>query len=85
MRKSLILSTVLAGLAATSALAGITVGAPLGTDDAAITQKLTDAGYAVTRIEREDDEIEITATRDGRKYEIELNRNGEVREIELDD
>ena len=85
MKKTLILTAALVGIAGTAALAGVTVGEPLGTEDAVITQKLQEAGYQVTEIEREDDEIEVTATKDGQEFEIEIRADGTIEEIELED
>lgn len=85
MRKSVALTVAIAATLSTAALANITVGQPVGVEDAEITATLEAAGYTVTEIEREEDEIEVEADRDGRSYEIELSTTGEVIGIELDD
>jgi len=73
-------------LLSTAAFASVSIHDKLGTEDAAITAKLVAAGYDVTEIERERDEIEIEATRNGRAYEFELDpKTGEVIGVELDD
>lgn len=68
-----------------AALAQVTLGQSLGTTDDAIRAKLTEAGYAVSEIEHERDEIEVKATQDGKKIEIELSGDGTIKSIELED
>lgn len=61
-------------------------GDVVGTDEAAIRAALEADGYTVQNIEREDDEIEVHATRDGQAYEVELSaETGAILEIELED
>ena len=68
------------------ALAQITVGDTLGTEDDAIRAQLEQQGYAVEEIEREDGEIEVDVRKDGQEFEIVINaQTGAVEEIEEDD
>ena len=75
----------LALLIPSAALAQVTLGQNLGTTEAAIRASLTEAGYTVTDIDFDSDEIEIEAVRNGQKYEIELTLQGVVKEMQLDD
>lgn len=68
------------------AFAAINVGDKAGVTDAEIRGSLEAAGYKIDEIEREDDEIEVTATLNGRTVEIEIApKTGEIQEIELED
>jgi hypothetical protein len=43
-------------------------------------------GYAVTAYKRERGEVEVEATKDGRRWELEVDpRSGEIREIEAEE
>ncbi|MDF0601088.1 PepSY domain-containing protein [Psychromarinibacter sp. C21-152] len=55
--------------------AGLRRGAPdrAGLDDAAIREMIAAEGYQITRYERERGEIEIYATRDGRRWELKVD------------
>jgi len=69
------------------ALAGspVATGTPKLSDEQ-ITEMLAKEGYAVLRIEREHDEIEVDATRDGEQWELELNpETGKIVKKELED
>ena len=60
-------------------------GAPAapGVDDAAVKAMLVEQGYAVTKYKRERGEIEVDATRDGKRWELEIDtRSGTIRELE---
>lgn len=84
---------VLATLALATALlatpvsaADLTLGTVLGTTAEEITTALAADGYTVRKYEREHGYIEVKADRDGRRYEIEVDRKtGTVTAIELDD
>ena len=76
---------VLGSLFPAIALAQVTVGDLVGTDDQTITATLNAAGYEVVEIEREDDELEVEVIWNGEEWEIELSDTGHVIEIELDD
>lgn len=75
----------LALLIPSAALAQVTLGQNLGTTEAAIRASMTEAGYTVTDIDFDSDEIEIEAVRNGQKYDIELTLQGVVKEMQLDD
>jgi hypothetical protein len=55
-------------------------------DDAAVKAALAAQGYAVTGFKRDGDEIEVEATRDGRRWELEVDpRSGAIREMESEE
>ena len=87
MKKARNMAILFAALAIpVSALAAVSVGDAVGTDDDAIRAKLEAAGYVVDEIEREDGEIEVEASLDGREVEIEISSDtGTVLEMELED
>ena len=69
-----------------AAIAGLDVGASVGTTDADIRAALTQMGYAVQEIEIEDDGIEAEVTLEGVAYEIEIAAStGQITEIALED
>ena len=50
-----------------------------GLDDASIRELIAAEGYRITKYEREGREIEVYATRDGRRWELEVDRaTGEI-------
>ncbi len=62
------------------------VGQTLGTDAAAITAALKEAGYDVGEIEREDGRIEVEARNADGRWEIRVDREtGKVSKVERDD
>ncbi len=87
MRKTSKLAVLCAAIAIpASALAAVSVGETVGTSDEEIRAKLEAAGYMVDEIEREDGEIEVEASLDGRSFEIEIAPDsGIVVEMELED
>lgn len=81
---ALALSAILLGTPVSAA--DLTLGTVLGTTAEEITAALAADGYTVRKYEREHDYIEVKADRDGRRYEIEVDRKtGAVTAIELDD
>ena len=87
-----VLATVTAGLAAALLSAGVanavelTVGAKLGVTAAEIVAALATEGYEVTKYERERREIEVEATRDGRRWEMKIDpQSGEIVRLKQDD
>ena len=67
------------------ALAVVNVGDQLGTTESAVRAQLEADGYTVHEFEVEDGEMEVTATKDGQTFEIEMSASGQVLEIELED
>ncbi|RED12058.1 PepSY domain-containing protein [Pontivivens insulae] len=68
------------------ALAQVDIGDRLGTTENAIRASLQSQGYDVLEVEREGDEIEFEAVRDGTYWEIEVSAvTGMVVGIELDE
>ena len=65
---------------------GVKPGVMLGVEDAAVTQALTEKGFEVRKIEREDGEFEVYALRDGTRYEIYIDpETGEILKVKEDD
>jgi predicted fused transcriptional regulator/phosphomethylpyrimidine kinase len=63
-----------------------TVGAKLGVTAAEIVAALAAEGYEVTKYERERREIEVEATRDGRRWEMKIDpQSGEIVRLKQDD
>lgn len=59
-------------------------GDTLPVDEDALRAELQAQGYTIDEIETEDGEIEVTVTRDGTSYELELEGgSGTITEIEL--
>ena len=84
MFKTLATSLALSAALATGALATN----PVELTDAntkQIRQVLTDQGYEVAKIKIEDGMYEAYAKKDGKRYEVFLNGDFEIVEIELDD
>lgn len=83
MTRSLI-AAALAAAAATGALAAEpAVGERLGTEPGAISAALGESGWEMTRFEREDGRIELTAVREGRRVEAYLDpADGTVARVE---
>ncbi|NOD34502.1 MULTISPECIES: PepSY domain-containing protein [unclassified Ruegeria] len=68
------------------AMAQINIGHVLGSSEADIRSALEAQGYTISEVETEQDEIEIYAFLNGKKYEIEVSpETGAVIEIELAD
>lgn len=56
-----------------------------GTSEDAIRAELEQMGYEIVEFETDDDEYEVKVTREGRRYEIEIERDsGLVKEFEQD-
>ncbi len=86
IQKSLTLLAAAAVLIPTLAFAEVSVGDKLGTTEAEIRASLMAAGYEVSSVEIEKDEIEIVASTGGKKFEIEIAPDtGSIAAIELDD
>lgn len=76
MFKTLTTAFALTGLLATASFAS---DAPVPDDvKLAITTKLTEQGYTVGKIKREDGMFEAYARKDGKKYEVYLNADMEI-------
>jgi len=83
--KTLTLVTLLIGAPAL-AMANISVGDTVGTDEAEIRAVVEAQGYTVTEIEIEDGEIEVEVLLDGVETELVVDMTtGIVTEIELED
>jgi len=83
--KTLTLVTLLIGAPAL-AMANISVGDTVGTDEAEIRAVVEALGYTVTEIEIEDGEIEVEVLLDGVETELVVDMTtGIVTEIELED
>jgi len=68
------------------AMANISVGDTVGTDEAEIRAAVEAQGYTVTEIEIEDGEIEVEVLLDGVETELVVDMTtGIVTEIELED
>ena len=68
----------------TYALAELAVGDVVGTTEAEIRASMEGAGYAVSAVEIEADEVEIEASLNGQEYEIDVSpADGTVAEIEM--
>ena len=87
MIRTALLAAVFSVVMTTAGLASdLTLGTVLGTTPEAITEALSSAGYTVRKQEREHGRIEVKVTRDGKRYEIEVDaKSGEVTAIEIDD
>lgn len=71
---------------AQTALAQVSPGQTIGTDEAAIRAALEAAGYTVRQVERKrDGKHEVDAVFDGHALEIDISSDGQITEIELDD
>ena len=83
--KTLTLVTLLIGAPAL-AMANISVGDKVGTDEAEIRAVVEAQGYTVSEIEIEDGEIEVEVLLDGVETELVVDMTtGIVTEIELED
>ncbi len=83
--KTLTLVTLLIGAPAL-AMANISVGDTVGTDEAEIRAVVEAQGYKVTEFEIEDGEIEVEVLLDGVETELVVDMTtGIVTEIELED
>lgn len=83
--KTLTLVTLLIGAPAL-AMANISVGDTVGTNEAEIRAVVEAQGYTVTEIEIEDGEIEVEVLLDGVETELVVDMTtGVVTEIELED
>jgi len=83
--KTLTLVTLLIGAPAL-AMANISVGDSIGTDEVEIRAAVEAKGYIVEEIEVEDGKIEVEVLMDGVETELVLDMTtGRVIEIELDD
>lgn len=83
--KTLTLVTLLIGAPAL-AMANISVGDTVGTDEAEIRAVVEAQGYTVSEIEIEDGEIEVEVLLDGVETELVVDMTtGIVTEIELED
>ena len=68
------------------ALAGVEVGTQVGLTDDEIRANLSEQGYTVEEIEREEDEIEVEVSFNGEELELEISpETGEIVSIEKDD
>lgn len=87
MIRTTLLAASFAVVLATAALASdLTLGTVLGTTPDAVTAALTGAGYTVQKQEQKHGYIEVKAIRDGKRYEIKVDRtSGAVTAIEYDD
>ena len=66
--------------------AQVNVGDVLGFSETAIRSALEAKGYVISKIEPEDDELEVQAAMDGKAYEIEVStESGEILEIEREE
>ena len=55
-------------------------------DDAAVAAALSEAGYELVEIERDDGEIEATARKDGALWEVEIDpQTGAIAEVEREE
>ncbi len=85
-RKPLLTAALLATLIPAAALANLTVGEQVLTDEAAIRAAFEEKGLTVTEIEFEDEEIEVEYSLDGQAYEVSISAStGMITEIELED
>ncbi|WP_420003294.1 PepSY domain-containing protein [Arenibacterium sp. LLYu02] len=75
--KTLSLATLIA-LSAGSAFAGLTTGDQLATTDADIRSRLEADGYTVLSIERDEAEIEVTASSAAGQVEFEISASSGV-------
>ena len=83
--KTLTLITLIVGAPAL-AVAGVSLGDRLGTDEAEIRAAIEAQGYIVQEIEFEQDKIEVEVLKDGVETELVLNQaDGTVTGIEADD
>lgn len=80
-------SAILAALIVpAAAMAGLDVGAQLGSTESDVRAALSELGYVVQDVEVEDGEIEAEVTLDGVAYEIEVAMDsGLIVEIEVED
>jgi len=85
--RTLVLSIVLAPLAATSLLAAEPApGSFLGKYPEAVAQALASQGYRVREIERDEGYMAVEAYKEGREVEIYVDpQNGEVVRVKQDD
>lgn len=69
-----------------TAFATLSAGDQVGTTFEAVIAKLTDAGYEIQEVEREDGGLEVEAVLNGTTYEIMIDgETGAVMEIEVED
>lgn len=80
-----IIALLLAITAGTTALASETHGQLDAATQNTIRTQLTEAGYEVRKIEADDGMYEAYALKDGKRYEIYLDREFNVVKTELDD
>ena len=91
MRKSSLLTGVIASAAATVLAAGLAMAAAsqgdyAGKTVAEITKSLEQQGYVVRKVEREDGYLEAYALLEGDRFEIYVDpKSGKIVEIEKDD
>ncbi|MEP1206213.1 MAG: PepSY domain-containing protein [Rhizobiaceae bacterium] len=86
LNKKFIALMATATLVPTIALAGVTLGDSVGTSEAEIRASLEKQGYTIEEFEREDGEIEVEVTLDGKPLEIEISpEDGTVISMEVDD
>ena len=84
--KKLTAMAAILALYPTIALAEVTVGALMGTEEAQIRASLEAAGYSVKEIEIEDGEIEAEVMLDGKTLEVEISpEDGTVLALETDE
>lgn len=85
-RISALIIAVTAGLTAMPLYAAVTAGDVVGTSEMDIRTALEAQGYVIDSIEFEKDEIEVEASLEGQKLELELSvETGMILEIELED
>ncbi|WP_372574940.1 PepSY domain-containing protein [Ruegeria jejuensis] len=78
--------TALIAAAPALAMANVSLGDKLGTDEAAIRSAMEAQGYVVEEIEFEDDEIEVELAKDGVETELVLSKSdGVVTAIEMEE
>ena len=95
MNRTILLATAASALmaAATASIAstadkplkieGAEIGAFLGKTEADVRSALEAAGFQVSKIETEDDELEADVSRDGQSFEIEISvETGNITETE---
>ena len=74
------------GVLSLQANAGSAQTGTVSVEYAQIVQTVTDAGYTFEKLEIEDGEIEVEATKDGKEWELTLNaETGEIVSVEEDD
>ncbi|MEL6979988.1 MAG: PepSY domain-containing protein [Pseudomonadota bacterium] len=85
-RASRLAAALTALIALPVAALAVNVGETVSTEDAAIRAALEADGYEIVEIEREDDEIEVEATKGGQAFELSFDaESGQLTEIELED